>query len=140
MPVLSLPGISWVNLQYGDHAGELEKLRREGGIEIHSDPGIDPIKDLDGFAAQVAAMDAVVTIQNTALYVAGGLGVPTYALTAPAPDWRWFGGGGRLGENPAQDPWHENVALFKRRPGEAPDAAVADIADHLRQMMAPGER
>ena len=134
MPVLSLPGITWVNLQYGDHAREIEALRVQSGIEIHSDPGVDPIKDLDGFAAQVAAMDAVVTIQNTTLYVAGGVGVPTFALTAPAPDWRWFGGAGRLGETPAQDPWHENVTLFKRRPGEAPDAAVADIVDHLGQL------
>ena len=138
LPVLSLPGVTWVNLQYGDHAGEIEALRSDSGIEIHSDPSIDPIKDLDGFAAQVAAMDAVVTIQNTALYVAGGVGVPTFALTAPAPDWRWFGRGGRMGETPAQDPWHENVTLFKRRPGEAPVAAVAKIADCLRQLMAPG--
>lgn len=137
LPALSLPGITWVNLQYGDHADEIEVLRSDSGIEIYSDPGIDPIKDLDGFAAQVAAMDAVVTIQNTALYVAGGVGVPTFALTAPAPDWRWFGGAGRMGETPAPDPWHENVTLFKRRPGEAPDAAVADIAECLRQMIVP---
>ena len=136
MPVLSLPGITWVNLQYGDHSREIEKLRREGGIEIYSDPGVDPIKDLDRFAAQVAAMDAVVTIQNTTLYVAGGVGVPTFALTAPAPDWRWFGGAGRLGETPVQAPWHENVTLFKRKPGEAPDTAVADIAGQLRQLAA----
>jgi len=140
LPVLSLPGITWVNLQYGDHASKIETLRAQSGIEIHSDPGIDPIKNLDGFAAQVAAMDAVVTIQNTALYVAGGVGVPTFALTAPAPDWRWFGGAGRLGETPQQDPWHENVTLFKRRPGEAPDAAVADIADHLRRITTPPAR
>ena len=50
--------------------------------------------------------------------------------------WVRFGGAGRLGETPVQDPWHENVTLCKRRPGEAPDAAVADIAGQLRQLAA----
>jgi tetratricopeptide (TPR) repeat protein len=137
MPVLSLPGITWINLQYGDHGREIENLGRDKGVQIHSDPGVDPVKDLDAFAAQVAAMDAVVTIQNTTLYVAGGVGVPTLALTAPAPDWRWFGGAGRLNESPIQDPWHENVTLFKRKPGETPDAAIADIAARLRRLAPP---
>ncbi|MEE2760577.1 MAG: tetratricopeptide repeat protein [Pseudomonadota bacterium] len=133
VPVLSQPGITWVNLQYGDHSKEIFKLWQEYGIEIHTDPDVDPNSDLDGFAAQVAAMDFVITIQNTTLYVAGGLGVHTLALTGPAPDWRWFGGASKLSETPVPDPWHESVTLFKRKPGARPDAAIEAIAGHLRK-------
>ena len=133
VPVLSQPGITWVNLQYGDYSKEISELRLEYGIEIHTDPDVDPNSNLDGFAAQVAAMDCVITIQNTTLYVAGGLGVPTLALTSPAPDWRWFGGAGRLGEKPVPDPWHESVTLFRRKPGAQPDSAIEAIAGHLQK-------
>jgi tetratricopeptide (TPR) repeat protein len=135
-PVLSQTGVTWINLQYGDHNTEVESLRRDSGINIDADPAIDPIKDMDGFAAQVAAMDAVVTIQNTTLYVAGGVGVPTLALTSPAPDWRWFGGAGRINETPIPDPWHENVTLYKRKPGQKAVSAITEIAAALSRLLA----
>ena len=47
-----------------------------GGRVIH-DPEIDQWTDLDGYAAQIAALDAVVSISNTTIDVAGMMGVPT---------------------------------------------------------------
>ncbi|NQV55575.1 MAG: tetratricopeptide repeat protein [Rhodospirillales bacterium] len=109
-PILGLPGINWINLQYGDHQTEIDQVCRRFGTDIQTPPGFDPVNDIDGFAALTASLDAVVTIQNTTLYVAAGLGVPTFAITSPAPDWRWLGC--------EHDPWHENVRLFKRHGGE----------------------
>ena len=48
-----------------------------GGGRIIRDPSIDQLVDLDGFAAQIAALDAVVSISNTTIDVAGMLGKPT---------------------------------------------------------------
>jgi hypothetical protein len=42
-----------------------------------SDPKIDQLVDLDGFAAQIAALDTIVSISNTTIDMAGMLGVPT---------------------------------------------------------------
>lgn len=107
VPVLTMPGITFVNLQYGDHRSEIEIFERETGVAIHTDPTIDPLSDIEGFAAQVSAMDAVLTIQNTTLYVAGGLGVPTFAVLPPKPDWRWLG-------HREKSPWHDQVYLYPR--------------------------
>lgn len=82
------PDLFWVDLQYGDTAGE----RAAAGVELWRDPAIDPLQDLDAAASQFAALDLVITTSNTAAHLAGALGVPTWLLL-PAPGfgllWYW---------------------------------------------------
>jgi hypothetical protein len=70
---------TYVSLQYGDVAADLEALRLSGAPVIY-DESVDSLKDLDLFAAQIAAMDCVVTISNTGAHTAGALDVPMYIL------------------------------------------------------------
>ena len=72
-----------------------------------SDPEVDPLISMENHAAQVAAMDAVVSIQNTTIYVSGGLGIQTFAILPPIPDWRWLG-------KTDKSPWHNSVNLYPR--------------------------
>jgi hypothetical protein len=76
-PLLGWPAPNFVSLQYGDIAHDLEILQELAGGRIIRDPSIDQIVDLDGFAAQIAALDAVVAISNTTIDMAGMLDVPT---------------------------------------------------------------
>jgi hypothetical protein len=76
-PLLSWPSANFVSLQYGDIEHDLEVLRRLAGGRVTHDTGINQLVDLDGFAAQIAALDAVVSIGNTTIDMAGMLGVPT---------------------------------------------------------------
>lgn len=123
LPALQQPGIQWVNLQYGDCAADLAALRA-AGIAIHDDPEIDSFRDLDGFAAQVAALDAVVTVSNTTVHVAGGLGVPC-RLLLPV-------GRGRLWYWPVNGnicPWYRSVRITRQtQAGEWGPALAAAIA------------
>ncbi len=80
-----------VVLQYGDWAGEAAALADEG-IAIALPPGLDRKDDLDGLAAQIAATDLVVTIDNATAHPAGALGHPVWVLLSHAPDWRWLRG------------------------------------------------
>jgi hypothetical protein len=88
-PLLARPDIRWVSLQYGDHHA-LEEQAKAAGAPILIDPSVDQFSNIDLFAAQVAAMDVVVTIDNSAAHLAGALGVPVWLLLPFAPDWRWF--------------------------------------------------
>ena len=54
------------------------------------DKSIDALRDMDGWLSQVAAMDAVVSIANTTIHGAGGLGIPTLCLVSRQSDWRWI--------------------------------------------------
>lgn len=110
--LLSVPGVTFVNLQYGDTAAEIAAARREFSAEIIEDAEIDPVRDLDGFAAQAAALDLVISSSNTAAHVAGAVGTPTFCMVPRALGngrrWYWFGAG-------SFSPWYRSVTLFRQR-------------------------
>jgi len=106
-PIFKLPNITLVNLQYGEHNDEIRSCKNNYGIDVISDPEVDPLTSMDDHAAQVAAMDAVISIQNTTIYVSGGLGIKTFAILPPVPDWRWLG-------KTDESPWHNSVSLYHR--------------------------
>ena len=71
--MLGWPSATFVSLQYGDIASDLEVLQELAGGRVINDTEIDQLVDLDGFAAQIAALDAVVSISNTTIDMAGML-------------------------------------------------------------------
>lgn len=79
-PLLGLPDITWINLQYGDVHDEIAALGDSGVRQPYQDPTIDQMTDLDAFAAQVAALDLVITTSNTTAHMAGALGKPTVLM------------------------------------------------------------
>ena len=81
-PLLQRSDVRFVSLQYGDDAPHLKRYQKATGIEVLHDDTIDPLRDMDGWLSQVAAMDAVISIANTTIHGAGGLGVPTICLAS----------------------------------------------------------
>jgi ADP-heptose:LPS heptosyltransferase len=45
---------------------------------------------MDEFAAQISALDLVVSVDNSTVHLGGALGVPTWVLQPYCPDWRWM--------------------------------------------------
>lgn len=88
-PILSHQDYQFINLQYGDVEQEISDFKAQTGIDIFLDDEIDSLADLDGFAAQIAALDLVITIDNSTAHIAGALGVPTWALLPTNANWRW---------------------------------------------------
>ena len=76
-PLLRWKEAGIVPLQYGNIEHDLEVLQDLAGGRVIHDAEIDQLADLDAFAAQVAALDAIVSISNTTIDMAGMLGVPT---------------------------------------------------------------
>ncbi|HYD65500.1 tetratricopeptide repeat protein [Azospirillum sp.] len=132
-PILRTPGILFVNLQYGDCAADLAAARAAAGVEILHDPAVDPLRDLDGFAAQVAAMDLVVSIANTTIHTAGALGVPAWTAQPAAPDWRW-GLGGEHGS------WYPGVRVFRQDETGGWPPVIARIAAEIARWCRHGVR
>ena len=113
-PLFRIPGIAFVNLQYGDCTSELEQARREFGAIVHDWPDADPLGDLDGPAAQIAALDLVISVDNAAVHLAGALSVPVWTLLPFASDWRWF-------MEPAKSFWYPSMRLFRQQSAEGPN-------------------
>jgi Tfp pilus assembly protein PilF len=87
-PLFALPGIRWVSLQYGNHDA-LEKQAASANAPVLVDRDVDQLTNIDDFAAQIRAMDLVITIDNSTAHLAGALGVPAWVLLPFAPNWRW---------------------------------------------------
>ncbi len=107
-PLLALPEFTFVNVQYGNTISDLEGFKATHGVTVLDDPEIDSLVDLDAYAAQLSALDAVVTVSNSAAHLAGALGVPV-GLFVPNHHkrlWYWFDQG-------AFSPWYRSVRVFR---------------------------
>lgn len=103
-PLFANPEIRCVSLQYGDH-NALKAQIADAPLLI--DREVDQLSNMDLFAAQVAAMDAVITIDNSTAHLAGALGIPVSVLLPFASDWRW--------QMEREDsPWYPSMRLFRQ--------------------------
>jgi hypothetical protein len=89
-PVLSMPGTTFINLQYGDVAAELQIAREQFGLTIHNFDDLNLKDDLEGAAALSAACDLVLSAPTAAAAMAGALGTEVWFLVA-APVWPQLG-------------------------------------------------
>ncbi len=74
----------FINAQYGNVSEDLAALERAAPGRLINDTGIDQLSDMDGFAAQLAALDGMITISNTGAHLAGAMGLP---LCLIRDDW-----------------------------------------------------
>ena len=67
----------------------------------------ETIDDIEESAALIAALDQVVSVDNTVVHLAGALGKSCFAILSRVPDWRY----GLEGEGWA---WYPSVRLFRQ--------------------------
>ena len=100
--VLKTPGVTFINIQYGDCAQELDAARALG-VEIWTPPGLDLTNDIEGSAALGAALDLVIGVGNASTNLAAAVGCPTWFVCAPTA-WPTFGTG--------RHPWFPATRAF----------------------------
>ncbi len=84
-----LPG-RLVSLQYNPQDAQVHALSEAmPSTSILSDSDIDPLTDLDASAAQIAAMDIVISVSNTTVHMAGALDRPCVILMDDQPHLIW---------------------------------------------------
>ena len=105
--ILRNPDALFVNLQYGVTTKDLKKIA-DFGVDIINDPEINPLKNLDEAAAQIASLDLVITVANTTAHLSGALDIPTWVILTKFPDWRWGTKGGIT-------PWYPSVRLYRQK-------------------------
>jgi len=106
--ILSLPGCHFINLQYGNIEDDLKDIFNSYGISVHQDKLVDPMKSAEEWFAQIAALDHVISVDNSTIQVSGSLGVPTWTLLSAAPEWRF-------GLDRSDHLWHPSVRVFRQQ-------------------------
>jgi len=123
-PILRLPGIQFVNLQYGPCARELEEAERLFGTPVEVWKDMDLMNDQDGLAALMANLDLVISAGTAVDSLAGALGRPTWVLTRDVSDW-WGLGTGRC-------PWSPSVRIFHCEASSPWEPVIARMAEEMR--------
>jgi tetratricopeptide (TPR) repeat protein len=108
-PLLRVPGLSLIDLQYGDTARERAAVESLQHIRLAHLDDVDLYHDLDGLAALCAACDLVITVSNVTAHVAGALGTPVWLLAPRARGrlWYWFSGR-------KDSPWYPSMRIYSQ--------------------------
>jgi hypothetical protein len=113
-PLLGVPGLVPIALQRGPAAAQTR------GLDVH-DCGHD---DVEVFAATLAALDLLVSVDTFGAHLAGAMGVPVRLMLPHDCDWRWT----HAGET---TPWYPRMRIYRQpAPGDWA-CVVRDIARDL---------
>ena len=118
LPLLSLPAIDCVNLQYG-RAGEA--LAEAAPGIINPFPAEVP---LDQYAAAVAATDLLISVDTMAAHCAGAMGHATWLAVPYSPHWAWG-----LSGNSTR--WYPSMRIFRQTGRRNWSAVIEAMAAQL---------
>ena len=130
-PVLATPGVSFVNLQYGDCAEELARVAEQYGVTVHSIEGLDLKDDIDGAAALCAALDLVISAPTAAAATAASVGTETWFVTA-GRTWPQLG--------TAEYPWYASTRVFWPEKFGDWTTLMPEVSDELEVWACEAER
>jgi hypothetical protein len=120
-----IPNVKIVSLQYGKPENDIEPFEKETGKIIHQTT-VSNFFDLEGVVALMSMCNAVVSVSNANVHLAGALGVPTYVLDANKL-WYWNHKTGN------KSLFYPTVSLYSRDNMNAPwDKQVKQITEELK--------
>ena len=120
-PILRLPELTFINLQYKDFESDLTKIQNEIGVTVHNFDDLDHYDNLVDVAAFSAALDVVVSIKNTVSLISAGVGTSTKLANWRQSPWN----------NILHNPVGGSVDIFERNTWELWDNVFSLIADNI---------
>ena len=124
-PILTQPGIVFVNLQWRDFADDLAEAERMFGCRVHVPPGLDLTNDMEGVSALITALDMVVSTRNTVSILTGTLARPCHVMTAYSRE---------IDASVDFDAWSPTTKVHFRKWQESWTGPIATVAGILAEM------
>jgi tetratricopeptide (TPR) repeat protein len=118
LPLLSVAGAAFVNLQYGERKAEIEAFAARRGIRVHDFP--EAIDDYDETAALCCALDLTISVCTAVVHLNGALGRPVWVIAPYVPEWRY-------GIRGAAMPWYPSARVYRQ-------AVLGDWSSPLQQV------
>jgi hypothetical protein len=120
-----IPNVKVVNLQYGKPDHDIEPFEEKTGKQVWQTT-VSNFFDLEGAAAIMSLCNAVVSVSNANVHIAGALGRPTYVLDANKL-WYWNHKNGR------NSLFYPSVKLFPREGMTAPwTNQIKELIEEIR--------
>ena len=129
-PLLGLPGVHFVNLQYGDVKEEIQHVKSTLSVDVHQVPGVDVFYDVDSLLALIDACDIVVTTSNVTAHLAGSIGKRAAVLVPHSRGkiWYWH-------ENDEYSFWYPSLKLFYQDNTLTWDQTIEDCSDWVKSLL-----
>lgn len=129
-PILRLPGVKFVNLQYDECQEEIRAVEKQFGVRIHGWDDLNRKDDFEGVSALLQQLDLVLSPNTTVTEHAGALGVPTlYMVRVPIAYDHW-----RRKDTTGQDRMYPSVRhIYGDRPWDTA-SLVANTAAEIRKL------
>ena len=117
-PILAVPGIEFVSVQYARDNTDDEAHEAELRQEVTS-------RSVDEAAYAIAGCDLVISVCQTAVHLAGAMGIACWVLTPKKCAWRYSG-------EDEKCRWYDSVKLYRQDDSESWEPVIRRIADDLR--------
>jgi tetratricopeptide (TPR) repeat protein len=126
LPILRVPGITWVSLQYNDPSSELEAFAERHGVDIkHWKRAVEKGVDYDETAALVSELDCVVSVTTAMVHLCGALGKKCFVLVPKKA--RWF-----YSSPDTKHRWYDSLELFRQEDKWPIERVAERLKDELR--------
>ena len=125
MPIINVPKITLINLQYGDVKKDLEDFNNNLEKKIITLDNINLSDDLESVAKLLCSLDLFISISNTTAHLAGALGVETWLISPPnhASFHYW-------NQINNETPWYKNIKLYDCKNGK--EETILKISNDLK--------
>ena len=122
--ILTIPDVTFINLQSKDFEDELKQIEDEFGVKVHNFDDLDQFNNIDDVAALCSALDMVVSIQSSVPLISAGVGTSTKLASWSQSSWN----------NILHKPVGPLVDKFKRNTWEPWDNVFNLITDNILKM------
>jgi hypothetical protein len=119
-PLLSVPGCSFVSLQLGPPASQLQALPE--GVQLHD--VASRLTDWTDTADLIAGLDLVIAVDTAVVHLAGALGKPVWMLNRFDSCWRWL-------LHRDDTPWYPSMRQFRQTSRGDWDGVIGRVRDAL---------
>jgi hypothetical protein len=123
MPILCVPGVTFVSLQKGAIARE--QITRLPPALRPFDP-MDAVEDFADTAAIIESLDLVIAVDTSVAHLVGALSKPVWLLSRYAGCWRWM-----LDRD--DSPWYPSMRLFRQREPGNWASVIEEVCAALRE-------
>jgi len=124
-PILRVPGVQFINLQYDDCKAELDEIRKSLNINVHVFEDLDLYNDLDGVESLIDSLDLVITVGTAVMPLAASLGKPVWLMCLK---YAWTG----FGDD--RHAFFPSVQPYSRYFSEGWDKTIEAVANDLTAM------
>ena len=121
-PILTIPNITFINLQNKNFTEDLNNIRKDFGVTVHNFNDLDHFDNLLDVAALSAALDIVISNKTTAPLISAGVGTITKLANWRQSSWN----------NTLFNPAGSSVDIFERNTWESWNNVFNSIARDIK--------